>query len=97
MGADEDGGRLSDFPSGHTAAGVAFVGALAVFALPHTRAAPARWLVVAAALAVSVLLGWGRVAAGAHTTLDVVGGAVLGLGWLAACVLWWPPDTMRPR
>ena len=64
------------FPSGH----VAVAAALTVVVTPHLRG---RWKAVPAALAVIVCLG--RMYVGAHTPLDLIGGAALGLsaGWAA--------------
>jgi len=45
--------------------------------------------------AVAVAVGWSRVETGAHTALDVVGGAVLGVGWLAVCALLWAPGARK--
>ncbi|MFJ8803406.1 phosphatase PAP2 family protein [Streptomyces sp. NPDC102487] len=71
----EDRPDSSSFPSGHTAAAVAYTAAVA----------PA-WPLAAAVCAVpAVLLAVERVQSGAHYPTDVAVGALLGLGgaWLA--------------
>lgn len=70
----EDRPDSSSFPSGHTAAAVAFTAAVA----PTVPAAGALCAVPAALIAVE------RVQSGAHYPSDVVAGAVIGLGnaWL---------------
>jgi len=74
----------SSFPSGHTAAAVVLYGALAVIAI---RVGSRAWLgalasIVAFAMPVCVALA--RLYRGMHFLTDVVGGALLGLVWLAA-------------
>jgi membrane-associated phospholipid phosphatase len=63
------------FPSGH----VAVAAGLSVVVTPHLRG---RWRAVPAALV--VIVGIGRMYVGAHTPLDLVGGAALGVS--AGCV-----------
>ena len=73
----------SSFPSGHTAATLCLYGALAVLAVPRTRG-PWRWLAVAPAVVMTALVAWSRMYRGEHHPLDVVGGILLALLWLAA-------------
>ncbi len=94
-GADEDGGHMSDFPSGHLVATTAFAAALVVLVFSATHDRPLRAVAVGvAALAVAVM-GVARVEAGAHTWLDVAGGVALGLAWVLASALVAPPDGSR--
>ena len=51
-----------------------------------------RWLGVAL-LAVSVLVGWARVASHVHHTQDIVAGAVIGVVAVAVALLAEPPIT----
>ncbi|MEU0040439.1 phosphatase PAP2 family protein [Streptomyces sp. NPDC006333] len=70
----EDRPDSSSFPSGHTAAAVAFTGAVA-----------SAWPLAAAVCAVpAALLAVERVQSGAHYPTDVAAGALIGLGsaWL---------------
>lgn len=66
------------FPSGHATFAFLLLGSLAPGA-----SRPLRWGLLAAALWV----GWSRVAAGAHFPVDVLGGALIGLG-CAGLVRW---------
>jgi undecaprenyl-diphosphatase len=72
------------YPSGHTTAAAAAYAAVALL-LGRGRRWPVRvWLALAAA-AVTVAVGLSRVLLGVHWLTDVVGGAMLGLGWFAVC------------
>lgn len=73
----------SAFPSGHTAATLCLYGALAVLVVPRVRGRW-RWLAVVPAVLMTVLVGWSRIYRGEHHPLDVAGGIVLALLWLAA-------------
>lgn len=80
-----DTARGPSFPSGHTVAAAATWTALAVLVLllvrPHRR-----WPVLAAALLVAAAVAASRVLLGVHYLSDVVGGLLLGAGWVALCV-----------
>jgi undecaprenyl-diphosphatase len=73
----------SSFPSGHTAAAVTLYGSLAV--LSWYLSAPGRLRVAIAALAVAipVCVALSRLYRGMHYPSDVLGGALLGVLWLA--------------
>ncbi|HEX6677200.1 MAG TPA: phosphatase PAP2 family protein [Actinomycetes bacterium] len=72
------------YPSGHTTAAAATYAAMALL-LGRGRRWPVRvWLAVAAA-AVTVTIGLSRVLLGVHWLTDVLGGAMLGLGWFTVC------------
>jgi undecaprenyl-diphosphatase len=73
----------SAFPSGHTAATTCLYGALAVLVVPRTRGVW-RWLTVAVAVLMPLLVAWSRVYRGEHHPLDLTGGILLALLWLAA-------------
>jgi len=73
----------SAFPSGHTAATLCLYGAAAILAIPRIRG-PWRWLAVVPAVVMTGLVGWSRMYRGEHHPLDVVGGILLALLWLAA-------------
>lgn len=82
----------SSFPSGHTAAGVAFYGCLAVIVLRQLRP---RWFaaIVATLLClVPVAVGIARLYRGMHHPTDVVFGALGGGIWLALVL-----STLLPR
>jgi diacylglycerol kinase family enzyme/membrane-associated phospholipid phosphatase len=81
----------SSFPSGHTAATMCLYGALAVLAVPRTRGVW-RWLTITPAVLMPALVAWSRMYRGEHHPLDVAGGLVLALLWLAAVTF-----AMRPN
>ena len=81
----------SSFPSGHTAATMCLYGALAVLVVPRTRGLW-RWLAVAVAVLMPTLVAWSRMYRGEHHPLDVAGGILLALVWLAAATF-----AMRPN
>jgi diacylglycerol kinase family enzyme/membrane-associated phospholipid phosphatase len=80
----------ASFPSGHTAATTCLYGALAILVLANTRSRW-RWLVLAPAVSLPLLVGWSRIYRGEHHPLDVTGGMLLALLWLAAVTV-----LMRP-
>lgn len=71
------------FPSGHAMSATAVYGALLLIFLP---AVSPRWRRTAVAAVVGLVLAIGatRLALGVHYISDVLGGFVLGLGWLVA-------------
>jgi undecaprenyl-diphosphatase len=77
------------FPSGHTAAAVAFYGAVAVVATWHTRNRAVRTTLVVLAVAVPLIVAFSRASRGMHHPLDVVAGLLLGLAalWVAKSVV----------
>ncbi len=72
------------YPSGHTAAAAATYAALALL-LGRGCRWPVRFLLALAAAAVTLDVALSRVLLGVHWLTDVVGGAMLGLGWFAVC------------
>jgi undecaprenyl-diphosphatase len=68
----------SSYPSGHTAAAVAFYGALAIIVVWHTRNRWARALVIIAAVVIPPIVAASRLYRGMHHLSDVVVGAVIG-------------------
>jgi undecaprenyl-diphosphatase len=69
----------SSYPSGHTAAAVAFYGALAIIVFWHTRNRVARGVAVAAAIVLPAVVGASRMYRGMHHLSDVAVGATIGL------------------
>lgn len=76
----------SSFPSGHTAAATVLYGAWAVLAFQRARSALVRGLFAALAIVVPIAVGLARLYRGMHFPTDVIGGALLGLVWLALTV-----------
>lgn len=73
----------ASFPSGHSLGVVVGVGALLLVLLPTVRPARRRLLVLAGLLVV-LAVGFSRLALGVHYLSDVLGGYILGAGWLTA-------------
>lgn len=80
------GYKGSSFPSGHATAGAIVFPALAyVLAWAGTRrVAIAVWMLAAA---MTLVVGATRVMLGVHWVTDVVGGVLLGAGWVAVAAL----------
>jgi membrane-associated phospholipid phosphatase len=76
----------SSFPSGHTAAAVAFYGAIAVVVYWHTYRRSARTFVVLVAVVLVVVVGASRMYRGMHYLSDVVIGMLIGAASL--CVMY---------
>lgn len=82
----------SSFPSGHTAASVAFYGTVALVVLWHTRRVWLRWLVVALAVLIPLSVGAARLYRGMHFPTDVLAGLLLGSTWLTTVAVRLRPD-----
>jgi undecaprenyl-diphosphatase len=77
----------SSFPSGHAMTGIAVFGLLGLVLARRLHSARARAAAVIAGFTLGALIGASRVVLNVHFLTDVLGGAALGLAWLAACVL----------
>lgn len=74
------------FPSGHTAAAVAFYGVLAAFLVSRFHQPRVRAACVAGAIAMVTLVAFSRVYLGAHFLSDVLAAACSTTGWLVLCL-----------
>jgi membrane-associated phospholipid phosphatase len=70
------------FPSGHTAAAVAFYGGVYVVSRWHTRNRWVRGVLLAVAICAPIIVAASRVFRGMHHLSDVVAGALLGVASL---------------
>jgi undecaprenyl-diphosphatase len=72
----------ASFPSGHTLTTTVTVGVLLLVLLPTAPVRARRALIGCGAMVIAVV-AFTRIALGVHFLSDVVGGAALGIGWLA--------------
>jgi membrane-associated phospholipid phosphatase len=88
------------FPSGHAFGSIVGVGALLLAGLPSVRASWRRPL-IALGVVIVLLVGYARIGLGVHYVSDVLGGWLIGIGWLAgttAAFRAWRRDLRRaPR
>ncbi|MGY2085783.1 phosphatase PAP2 family protein [Blastococcus sp. SYSU DS0539] len=88
----------ASFPSGHAMVSVVTYGMLALLAMPAVGRGARRW-VLAAAVLITLAVGFTRLALGVHFVSDVLAGWFLGLGLLAvttAAFRAWQHDHHRP-
>jgi undecaprenyl-diphosphatase len=76
--------REASYPSGHSLTAIVFFGGFAVLASGAPFPTAVGSVLVAALLVCALAIPWSRLALGAHYLTDVVGGVVLGAGWLCA-------------
>jgi membrane-associated phospholipid phosphatase len=81
----------SAYPSGHTAATACLYVALAVLVIGHARGWW-RWLFLAPAIAMPVLVALSRMYRGEHHPTDVLGSLLFAALWITAVVLLIKPD-----
>lgn len=77
----------SSFPSGHAATGIAVFGLFGILASTVVRTRRRRIGAICAGFALGALIGASRVVLNVHWLTDVLGGSLLGLAWLALCLL----------
>src|SRR5437879_1068033 len=74
------------FASGHTIGATLLYGQLALFILPVLKARHWRTLTVSSAALLIALVGFSRIALGAHFLTDVLAAIFFGIFWLAFCL-----------
>jgi len=74
------------FASGHTIGATLLYGQLALFIVPAIKSRRWRRLTVATAMLFVLLVGFSRIALGAHYLTDVLAGIFFGIVWLAICL-----------
>jgi len=74
------------FPSGHAISATLLYGFLCISLFGIVRARHWRALTVAVAAVITLMVGFSRIALGAHYFTDVVAGITLGLLWLMLCM-----------
>ena len=75
------------FASGHTIGATLLYGQIALFLFPVLKSRRARALLLSVALFVVALIGFSRIALGAHYLTDVLAGMFLGAAWLSVCLI----------
>jgi undecaprenyl-diphosphatase len=83
------------FASGHTIGATLLYGQLALFVLPVMKTRSRRTLVISAATALILLVGFSRIALGAHYLTDVLAAISFGIFWLAFCLMMEKPIRRR--
>jgi len=75
------------FASGHTIGATLLYGQLALFVLPLIKRRHRRALVIATATVLILLVGFSRIALGAHYLTDVLAAIFFGSFWLMCCLI----------
>jgi membrane-associated phospholipid phosphatase len=75
------------FASGHTIGATLLYGQLALFILPMIKGRRWRTLTVSSAALLILLVGFSRIALGAHFLTDVLAAIFFGIIWLAFCLI----------
>src|SRR5947207_12557584 len=83
------------FASGHTIGATLLYGQLALFILPAMKARHWRRLTISSAVLLIALVGFSRIALGAHFLTDVLAAIVFGVLWLAFCLIATKPMRRR--
>jgi hypothetical protein len=83
------------FASGHTIGATLLYGQLLLFILPALKARHWRRLTVFSAVLLVALVGFSRIALGAHFLTDVLAGIVFGIIWLTLCLVAGRPIRRR--
>jgi len=74
------------FASGHSIGATLLYGQIALFLIPVIKSRRGRVCLFAAAGVVVALVGFSRIALGAHYLTDVLGGVFFGMMWLTLCL-----------
>lgn len=75
------------FASGHTIAATLLYGQLVLFLLPALKPRYLRLLCIFSAVSLVLLVGFSRVALGAHFLTDVLAAIIFGVIWLMLCMV----------
>src|SRR5262249_51496020 len=83
------------FASGHTVGATLLYGQLLLFVLPALKARRWRLLSILSATSLVVLVGFSRIALGAHFLTDVLAAILFGIIWLMFCLFATKPMRRR--
>src|SRR5437667_5717574 len=75
------------FASGHTIAATLLYGQLLLFILPALKTRHWRLLCIISAMSLVLLVGFSRIALGAHFLTDVLAAIIFGIIWLMMCMI----------
>src|SRR5438094_1256136 len=75
------------FASGHTIAATLLYGQLLLFVLPALKTRHWRLLCIISAMSLVLLVGFSRIALGAHFLTDVLAAIIFGIIWLMVCMI----------
>ena len=75
------------FASGHTIGATLLYGQLVLFIVPAIKSRRWRGLTIAVAMVFVMIVGFSRVALGAHYLTDVLAAIFFGMIWLTLCLL----------
>ena len=75
------------FASGHTIGATLLYGQLLLFALPALKSRHWRLLCIFSAISLVLLVGFSRIALGAHFLTDVLAAIIFGIVWLMLCMV----------
>ena len=84
------------FASGHTIGATLLYGQLALFIVPAIKSRRWRGLTLASATIFILLVGFSRIALGAHYLTDVMAAILFGIVWLTLCLFGAKPLHRRP-
>jgi membrane-associated phospholipid phosphatase len=85
------------FVSGHASQTAALAAAATYIAFSRSPRSPRPWITLAAGLALTTFVGWGRVRSAAHFPTDVIAGATIGTGIGALVVHLHREDAVKQR
>jgi len=83
------------FSSGHTIGATLLYGQLLLFVLPALKARHWRLLCICSAMSLVLLVGFSRIALGAHFLTDVLAAIIFGIVWLMLCMVLRKPIRRR--
>ena len=83
------------FASGHTIGATLLYGTLLLFVLPALKSRHWRLLSILSAISLVTLVGFSRIALGAHFLTDVLAAIFFGIIWLTLCVILGKPLRTR--
>ncbi|MFN2541799.1 MAG: phosphatase PAP2 family protein [Chthoniobacterales bacterium] len=84
------------FASGHTIGATLLYGQLALFLVPFIKGHRRRRLAICGAAVIVLLVGFSRIALGAHYLSDVLAAMLFGSGWLTICLFATKPIRRQP-